>query len=136
MTLAGVVALAVTLQALSASLLLVASREVDRSATSDRALQAEAVWRSTAAAGAEPARLALAALAPGETQVLGAVPAAPGWEVVAIVVRAPVGAVGALRLGVVRRAPDGTPLAARHGTLLLPQGAADTAVIGSTNPMP
>lgn len=120
MTLAGVVALAVSLQALSASLLLIASREVDRSAASDRALQAEAVWRTAVAAAAEPARAVLADLAPGGSRRLSLPPLAPEWQVVATVIRAPTSDHGALRLGVVRRSPGGVPLAARHGTLLLP----------------
>jgi hypothetical protein len=135
MTLAGVVALGLTLQALSVTLLLVASREVGRAAASHQALDAEAAWRTAAADGAAAALTALTTIPPGGVRSILIAPHTPEWEVVASVVRAPNGAIGALRLGVVRRAADGTPRAARHGTLILMGEAADTGGIGATDPL-
>lgn len=136
MTLAAVMAFSVLLQALSVSLLLVASREAGRSAASARMLEVEVVWRSAGAVMTDTAQHVLATLRHGETRALTVPLSAPEWHAASRVLRAPIGDGGALRLSVVRRGADGRPLVARHGTIILRGASADTVTTVPVHAIP
>ncbi len=97
------------------------------------AIEADLVLEQAIAESRVQAVGALGTMPPATTLVLPS-PAITDWEVSAEAEREGNAPLVRLRVTVLRRAASGLPVAARQGTLLLAQRAADTAIVLDNRP--